>query len=249
MSEQKSLGVIMKCRIPCGHGLAAGIGLALLVVATMRPAFVRADQAVAPPANGSSKAVSPANNAEPVRQCLSDLKTADVQFRDLGVVTKDDCTVQAAVELDAVSSPFGKVSLTGKPTMSCLFARRFTNWVRDVAAPLTLSYMGSKLSVIETAGSFVCRTRDNRRGEKLSEHAKGNAVDVATFRLENRQIVSVGSAVASAKIDGVLLRALRTTACGYFTTVLGPGSDEAHSEHLHFDYGLHGPTDNYRICE
>jgi hypothetical protein len=248
MPERKSFGVIMKSRFPRGLGLAAGIGVALMVAATT-PAFVRADQARAPSATGSGKAIGSANSADLTRQCLSDLKTADVQFRDLGLVTKDGCTVQGVVEIDAVSSPFGKVSLTGKPTMSCQFARRFTTWVSDVAAPLTLSYMGSKLSVIETAGSFVCRTRDNRPGEKLSEHAKGNAVDVAAFRLENRQILSVGSAVASAKIDGVLVRALRTTACGYFTTVLGPGSDEAHSEHLHFDYGLHGPTDNYRICE
>ena len=130
-----------------------------------------------------------------------------------------------------------------------MFARRFTTWVRDVAAPLTLAYMGSKISVVETAGSFVCRTRDNRPGEKLSEHAKGNAIDIAAFRLENGQIVPVNLAVASVKTSGALVQALRTTACGYFTTVLGPGSDESHKEHLHLDYGLHGPTDNYRICE
>ena len=46
-----------------------------------------------------------------------------------------------------------------------------------------------------------------------------------------------------------LVGALRTTACGYFTTVLGPGSDAAHAEHFHFDLGLHGATANYRICE
>ena len=42
---------------------------------------------------------------------------------------------------------------------------------------------------------------------------------------------------------------LRTSACGYFTTVLGPGSNEAHKNHLHFDLALHGKSDNYRICQ
>jgi hypothetical protein len=42
---------------------------------------------------------------------------------------------------------------------------------------------------------------------------------------------------------------LRTSACGYFTTVLGPGSNEAHKNHFHFDLALHGRSDNYRICE
>ncbi len=157
--------------------------------------------------------------------------------------------MQGAIELDAVSSPFGKVSLTGKPTLACLFARQFTTWVRDVGAPLTLAYMGSKLMEIETDGAFVCRTRNNRPGEKVSEHAKGNAIDIAAFRLANGQNLSVKVANASANIDGALMKALRTTACGYFTTVLGPGSDESHKEHFHFDYGLHGPVDNYRICE
>jgi hypothetical protein len=45
-----------------------------------------------------------------------------------------------------------------------------------------------------------------------------------------------------------LVHALRMTACGYFTTVLGPGTDMAREEHLHFDLGMHGTTPNYRIC-
>jgi hypothetical protein len=39
------------------------------------------------------------------------------------------------------------------------------------------------------------------------------------------------------------------TACGYFTTALGPGMDLAYEAHFHFDSGLHGATANYRICE
>jgi hypothetical protein len=234
---------------PRGLGPASAIGFALLLATAMSPAFVRADQAPGPPATESGKAVGPVTNADPLRQCIADLKGADVQFVDLGVVKKDGCTVAAAVELDAVSSPFGKVSLTGKPVMSCLFARRFANWVRDVAAPLTLAFTGSKLSAIETEGAFVCRTRDNRPGTKISAHAKGNAIDISAFHLENGRNVSVTVAFAGSKVDGVLLQALRTTACGYFTTVLGPGSDESHKEHLHLDFGLHGQTDNYRICE
>ena len=58
-----------------------------------------------------------------------------------------------------------------------------------------------------------------------------------------------GDSTASDKIDGALMKTLRTTACGYFTTILGPGSNDAHKEHFHFDIGLHGASANYRICE
>jgi hypothetical protein len=156
---------------------------------------------------------------------------------------------EGAVELDDVSSPFGKVLMTGKPTMACVFARQFTTWVRNVAAPLTLAYMDSKLAAIETGPGLVCRTRYAKPDEKISEHAKGNAIDITAFRLENGRSLSVKDASASTQIDGVLMRTFRATGCGYFTTILGPGSNEAHKDHLHFDYGMHGSTYNYRICE
>jgi hypothetical protein len=42
---------------------------------------------------------------------------------------------------------------------------------------------------------------------------------------------------------------VRQAACGWFTTVLGPGSDEAHHDHLHVDIQQHGSSDRYRICQ
>jgi hypothetical protein len=167
----------------------------------------------------------------------------------LGSQTKEGCTVVGAIELDAVASPFGKVSLTAKPTLDCVFAQHFTLWIRDVGAPLALAYMGSKLTAVETGPGLVCRNRIGEPGKKLSEHAKGDAIDIMAFRFESGQRLSVKETSASTRIDGLLMKTLRTTACGYFTTVLGPGSNEAHKEHFHFDYGLHGQTDNYRICE
>jgi hypothetical protein len=226
-----------------------GAGLFLMMLWPVASFAAAAQTIDAKRADSRAISIHSAADIDQTRQCLSDLKAADVEFRDLGDVTQEGCTVAGAVELDAVSTPFGKVMVAGKPTMSCLFARRFTSWVRDVGAPLTLAYVGSKLAAIETGAAFVCRTRNNKPGEKISEHAKGNAIDVGAFRLENGRVLSIKGASAGSEIDGVLMRALRTTACGYFTTVLGPGSDEAHKEHLHLDQGLHGPTDNYRICE
>jgi hypothetical protein len=187
--------------------------------------------------------------ADQLQQCLSDLKAAKVEFRELGSLTREGCTVEGAVEVHAVASPFGTVSAPGKPTLTCLFARQFAAWVRDVGAPLTLAYMGSKLTAIQTGPGLVCRTRYDKPGEKISEHAKGNAIDVMAFALENGKTLTVKDSSASARIDGVLMKTFRATGCGYFTTILGPGSNDAHKEHLHFDIGLHGPAANYRICE
>jgi hypothetical protein len=45
------------------------------------------------------------------------------------------------------------------------------------------------------------------------------------------------------------VQTMRRAACGWFTTLLGPGSDAAHADHLHFDVLRHGASDDYRICE
>jgi hypothetical protein len=131
--------------------------------------------------------------------------------------------------------------------MLCAFARQFASWIKEIAAPLAIAGTQHRLTEIVTGPGLVCRTRYGRPGEKISEHARGNAIDIAAFRLDGGTSLPVKDGGEAGRQE--LLRALRTAACGYFTTVLGPGSNEAHKEHLHFDLGMHGRSMNYRICE
>jgi hypothetical protein len=170
---------------------------ALVFVSALKPANCWAEQARPVAVAGGGVGINSKADAGQLQQCLSDLQEANVEFVELGSVTKDGCTVEGAVQLDAISSPFGKVSMSGKPTIACLFARQFTTWVRNVGAPLTLAYMGSNLATIETGPGFVGRTRDGRSGEKISEHAKGNAIDIAAFRLHDGLRLSVKDASVS----------------------------------------------------
>ena len=182
-------------------------------------------------------------------QCLSDLTSQKVAFEQPGAVKQDRCELSGAVRLLSVATPFGDVALPGGPTMLCSFGRQFGGWIRDVAGPLTLAYTGRKLAGIETVSAFACRARADKPGAVPSEHARGDAVDVAAFVLADRSRIGVGQDRSDVPLAGDLVHALRMTACGYFTTVLGPGSDPAHADHLHFDFGVHGATPNYRICE
>ncbi|HKD27934.1 MAG TPA: extensin family protein [Xanthobacteraceae bacterium] len=47
----------------------------------------------------------------------------------------------------------------------------------------------------------------------------------------------------------MVVDAVRSAACGWFTTVLSPGADAAHTDHLHVDMAQHGTRDRYRICQ
>jgi hypothetical protein len=181
--------------------------------------------------------------------CVSDLQAAKVVFEQVGDAKDEGCELSGAVRLISVATPFGDVAIAGKPTMLCSFARQFSSWSREVAAPLTVAYTGQKLAEIGAGSAFSCRARYDKPGAIPSEHAKGDAIDIASFGLADNRRIPVKQPESGPPLAHDLVHALRTTACGYFTTVLGPGSDAAHAEHLHFDSGMHGSTPNYRICE
>lgn len=187
-------------------------------------------------------------SASDAAACVSELTSNEVVFEQLGDVTQQGCKLSGAIKLKSVTTAFGTVSISGEPAMLCSFARQFSGWVRDVGAPLTLGYTGQRLARIETGPGFACRARYDKPGEVPSEHAKGDALDISSFVLADNRRIPVKQQNDESPLTRDLVHALRMTACGYFTTVLGPG-EPGHEAHFHFDSGVHGATPNYRICE
>jgi hypothetical protein len=179
--------------------------------------------------------------------CLQDLEAGGIEFERPFHVVEEGCTLDGAVILLSVPTPAGRVSLPGRPSMLCPFAVKFSRWLKEVGSPIIEQRLGSPLSAIQTGSAFVCRNRVGGSLTKISEHARGNALDLMRFDLKNKQHVTVEEMPTGNY--AVALKGLRSSACGYFTTVLGPGSNAAHKNHLHFDLGQHGKSGNYRICE
>jgi hypothetical protein len=237
-------------------------GPPLLLRRLIAPAALLASASSVSAASGAAPAAPGANakvaktlvsvssmTASDYAACVSDLTTRKVVFEQVGDVTQQGCQLLGAIELTAVPTAFGEVSVSGKPTMLCSFVRQFSDWVRDVGAPLTLAYTGQKLGRIEVGSGFRCAARYDKPGQIPSEHAKGDAVDIFAFVLADNRSIHAKQEESDTAVERDLVRVLRTTACAYFTTVLGPGTDPAHAEHFHFDTGMHGATPNYRICE
>ncbi len=68
----------------------------------------------------------------------------------------------------------------------------------------------------------------------MSEHGQGNAMDVGGFVLEDKRVLDV-------KANGLpfsLQAAMKASACTGFSTVLGPGSDGYHEDHVHVDMAV-----------
>jgi hypothetical protein len=181
--------------------------------------------------------------------CQERLDARQVIFSFTPRVAEGDCVIPLPVRLRSLAIGADDIPFSGEPMLDCRLAERLADWIGNVVAPLARHHLGSELAAVETGPGYVCRNRNNEAAGKLSEHAKGDALDIFAFALSDGRRVAVRPADRPVPAVAAFLAAVRTTACGYFLTVLGPGGDTAHTEHLHLDLGLHGRTANYRICE
>jgi len=165
------------------------------------------------------------------------------------LVADQACQISNPVAIKSLKIRGGAVALPGKPVLNCAFARQFVTWLGDVAAPVVAGHEDSALAAVSTGPGFQCRGRNGDASAKMSEHASGNAIDIDAIVLADKKRIDIVSVADAANPSYRLLMALRISACGYFTTVLGPGSNAAHATHYHFDLGIHGKSSNYRICE
>jgi hypothetical protein len=154
-----------------------------------------------------------------------------------------ECGAPDVVRLEAVVLADGHhVAIAPPAVVRCSLAEAIASWVREDAAPRSLA-LGSPLQGIENFDSYECRGRNRIPGAKLSEHGKADALDIRSFKLASGQRVELTDPhVGKDFRDG-----LRASVCARFTTVLGPGSDGYHEDHIHVD--LAERRNGYRICE
>jgi len=182
--------------------------------------------------------------------CRADLERLGADIEMVPQLVADQaCQISNPVAIKSLKIRGGAVALPGKPVLNCAFARQFVTWLGDVAAPVVAAHEDSALAAVSTGPGFQCRGRNGDASAKMSEHASGNAIDIDAIVLADKKRIDIVSVADAANPAYRLLMALRISACGYFTTVLGPGSNAAHATHYHFDLGIHGKSSNYRICE
>ena len=153
-----------------------------------------------------------------------------------------DCGGADMVHMEAVLLPDGKrIALEPLPYLRCPMAEQFAGWIRESAAP-EVAAIGATLRRVQTYNDYECRLRNRLFSGKISEHAKGNAIDVRGFMLADGRFIKLTDPTAPKP----LREAVRQAACARFTTVLGPGEPH-HTDHIHLD--LLQRRNGYRICE
>lgn len=179
------------------------------------------------------------------KACRQRLKRLGVAFRDIPAISSGKgCAIPYPVELTKLS---GGIEIKPAAKLNCQITEAFAQWVKNELAPAARKRYLSGVRSINQLSSYSCRTMNSRPGAAMSEHARGNAIDVGKITLNSGREILVRQPGLFAFREKSLLNNIRADSCRYFTTVLGPGSDVHHKDHFHFD--LRTRKAGYRHCD
>ena len=198
-----------------------------------------------PPSIPTPVATPPADPAA----CLAELKANHIEAEIVPAPPAPvaDCAITEPVRVSSIGLASGAaIDMPDRPILDCAFALTFTEFAQDLMAPLATAMLGSGIVALATGG-YRCSSPIRLPSGSPNPHAKGIAIDLSAIMLADRRRIAIGHEADSA--EALFTRTMRQAACGWFSTVLGPGTNAAHAEHFHFDVLRHGASDNYRICE
>ncbi len=154
-----------------------------------------------------------------------------------------------------ISKPFkvaalenGGVSIGPDATLNCPMTNFTERWLVEAVQPAAVAWFGSPVTSMRQLSSYACRTRNSEPGAALSEHAFGNAIDIAGFTFANGRTITVKGDWNGADPNArAFLREVLAAGCQRFKTVLGPGV-RYHDDHFHFDLAHHNAAGTSRYC-
>jgi hypothetical protein len=143
----------------------------------------------------------------------------------------------------------GRVALDPPATLTCNMIPTLDRWLAEDVQSAAGTFLGEPVAGVEVAASYGCRTRNSKRGARISEHAFANAIDIRAFLLSGGRRISVEHGWQGSPQDALFLRAVHNGGCSRFKTIIGPDGDRNHRDHFHFDLAWHGKDGTYVHCE
>jgi hypothetical protein len=130
---------------------------------------------------------------------------------------------------------FGPVAVKPAATLACPIVSVLDRWLADSVQPAAQRWFNARVVEIKQISAYSCRGRNGDHSGRISEHAFGNALDIAAFTLADGRRIVVEQGWSGLPEEQGFLRDVQAAACSQFTTVLAPGSNAAHYNHIHVD--------------
>jgi hypothetical protein len=141
----------------------------------------------------------------------------------------------------------GPVAVKPAATLACPIVSVLDKWLADSVQPAAQRWFGARVVEIKQISAYSCRGMNGNPNSHISEHAFGNALDIAAFTLADGRHITVKDGWHGMPEEQGFLRDVQAAACREFNTVLAPGSNRYHDDHIHVD--LMRRASRRLICE
>jgi hypothetical protein len=145
------------------------------------------------------------------------------------------------------SGASGPVAVKPAATLACPLVSVLDRWLADSVQPAAMRWFGQRVVEIKQISAYSCRGMNGNPNAHISEHAFGNALDIAAFTFADGHRITVKDGWRGLPEEQGFLRDVEAGACHEFTTVLAPGSNVYHYDHIHVD--LMRRASRRLICE
>jgi len=145
-----------------------------------------------------------------------------------------------------VMASIGPVEVSPAATLACPLVSALDQWIDEAVQPAAMKWLGQPVVEIKQISAYSCRGMNGDPNATISEHAFGNALDIAAFMLADGRKVTVQYGWHGAPEEQAFLHDVQAAACNQFTTVLAPGSNALHYNHMHVD--LMQRRSGHRAC-
>jgi hypothetical protein len=135
----------------------------------------------------------------------------------------------------ATPLPAGPVAVSPAATLACPLVSVLDQWIDEAVQPAAVKWLGAPVVEIKQISAYSCRGMNGDPNATISEHAFGNALDIAAFTLADGRKLDVQRGWYGTPEEQAFLHEVQATACDRFTTVLAPGSNVYHYNHIHVD--------------
>jgi hypothetical protein len=138
-------------------------------------------------------------------------------------------------------------AVTPAATLACPMVSALDRFVSQTVQPAAVHWFNQPVVTIAQISAYSCRGMNDNPFAHISEHAFGNALDIAAFTLADGHTISVKNGWRGMPEEQGFLHDVEEGACAIFATVLAPGSNAYHEDHMHVDL-MRRPSGR-AICE
>lgn len=124
-----------------------------------------------------------------LRQCMRLLAPISAKIEVSEPLKHEQCGDPAPVVLRSIDN----VDLQPPAVVNCAMVASLYRWVEDTLQPTAQEVLGTRITRLRNLSGYACRNRNGsvHSADKLSEHARANAIDIASFVTADGRTIDV----------------------------------------------------------